>query len=45
MKHLVSLLVMAAFLASCGADGMPTKPEPKSDKAEEAPPVSAAAAS
>lgn len=29
MMRLCASLMIAVFLAACGADGMPTKPEPK----------------
>ena len=33
MMRFICLLSALAFLASCGADGMPSKPEPKDETA------------
>jgi hypothetical protein len=35
MMRIIGFLSLVAFLASCGADGMPTKPEPKTETVEE----------
>lgn len=34
MTRLIYLLGVAAFLASCGADGMPSRPEPRDKSAQ-----------
>jgi hypothetical protein len=36
MIRFVSLFMTFAFLASCGADGMPTTPEPREKTVEKA---------